>query len=255
MALGRGGRHRPHPHRRGVQTLGRPRLPPSAPLPRLPHPRQQAADRSHAHDAAGPRRSSVRTRPLTQQRPQHDPALTRDLPARSPPKRRCDQPHPQTNPPPTPRTARSDRRAHRDRTTPRRPRARRPRDLRNRDLSRTPSRRTPSPPMGRHRPHQQPHPHHEKLGPPNRLRRTKKPLRQPPRTPNPPPPPGQRRTRIRLPQQDCNRAIQPGHPQTPHHQSLETPHPDRPPRMPPHMHQLPDRRRHHGSTEFDAIGS
>ena len=94
--------------------------------------------RDQPHDAAGLRRPALRPRTLREQRPQHDPAPARDLPARPPPRRRRHQPHPQARPPRRPRPTRPRRSANRGRTAPRRPPTRRPRDLRHRPLRRPP---------------------------------------------------------------------------------------------------------------------
>ena len=184
----RGG-HRPDAHRRGVQALRR-----SAPTGRRSttassQPRREAADRDQPHDAAGLRRPALRPGALGKQRPQHDPALAGDLPARPPPQRRRRQPDAQAHPPRRAQPERTRRSTNRGRPAPRRPPSRRPSDLRHRPLRRTPARRAASPAMGRHRPQRQPDPRQTQLGPPSRLRRTQEPLRQPPRPDHPHPPP------------------------------------------------------------------
>ena len=105
-----------------------------------------------------------------------------DLPARPPPRRRRRQPHPQARAPRRPRRARPGRRPNRGRrrsSTPSSPPTAR--------STRPPS--TPASALGELQAlhwddidlDAQPDPRHAKLGPPDRLRRAEKPLRQPPR--------------------------------------------------------------------------
>ena len=96
----------------------------------------------------------------------------------------------------------------------------------------------------------------QKLGPPSRIHRTQKPRRQPPRPDHPHPPPRTSSTTASskatggqgfvFPNKPRQQALQPRHPQTPHHKRLDAArtHTDRPPRMPPQLRRLHDRRRH-----------